>query len=276
MVLFQFIRSGFCFLWRMLDGGRRILFNLIFLGLIIAVAVAIFGGSVPKMEEKTALILDLHGNLVEQQSVSVRETVMAQAQGDKRESTQLRDILAVLDAAATDPKISSVVLLLDDMQSAGLPMLREVAAGLDRFKASGKPVVAWGSGFNQRQYYLAAHASEVYLHPMGMVTLEGFGRYRNYYRDALDKLGITVNLMRVGTYKSFAEPFIANGPSDAASEAESYLYNALWATYTGDVENARKLSQGSIMRIIDDLPGLVRNVGGDMAKLALTNKLVDG
>ena len=276
MVLFQFIRSGFCFLWRMLDGGRRILFNLIFLGLIIAVAVAIFGGSVPKMEEKTALILDLHGNLVEQQSVSVRETVMAQAQGDKRESTQLRDILAVLDAAATDPKISSVVLLLDDMQSAGLPMLREVAAGLDRFKASGKPVVAWGSGFNQRQYYLAAHASEVYLHPMGMVTLEGFGRYRNYYRDALDKLGITVNLMRVGTYKSFAEPFIANGPSDAASEAESYLYNALWATYTGDVENARKLSQGSILRIIDDLPGLVRNVGGDMAKLALTNKLVDG
>ncbi len=149
-----------------------------------------------------------------------------------KNTTQLRDILAVLDSASKDNKINSAVLLLDDMGPTGLPMLREVAAAIDRFKASGKTVVAWGSGFDQRQYFLASHANEVYMHPMGSVMLTGFGRYRNYYRDALDKVGITVNLLKVGTYKSFAEPYIANAPSEAATEAESFLYNAMWKTYT--------------------------------------------
>lgn len=276
MFLIRFIRRCAIFLWRLLDGGRRIFLNLLFLGLIIFVAVSLGSGGNKKLDDKTALVLDLRGNLVEQQSASARELLMLQAQGDRRDTTQLRDVISVLDAAAQDPKITSLVLLLDDMQSAGMPMLHEIAAGLDHFKASGKHIVAWGSSYNQKQYFLAAHANEVYLHPMGMVELEGFGGYRNYYRDALDKLGITVNLMRVGTYKSFAEPYIANGPSDAAAEAEAYLYNDLWASYTHDVEQARKLAAGSIMREIDSLPEQLKTVQGDMAKLALNDKLVDG
>jgi protease-4 len=159
--------------------------------------------------------------------------------GEVHKMIQLRDVLAVLDQAAKDPDIGAAVLLTDDLQGAGQASLREVASAIDRFKASGKPVVAWGSSYDQRQYLLAAHANEVYLHPMGMVLIEGFGRYRNYYRDALDKLGVTVNLLRVGTYKSFAEPFIANGPSQAASEAESYLNNALWAVHRQRGEGAQ-------------------------------------
>ncbi|HXA47281.1 MAG TPA: signal peptide peptidase SppA, partial [Burkholderiaceae bacterium] len=120
------------------------------------------------------------------------------------------------------------------------------------------------------------HANEIYLHPMGVVELEGFGGHRNYYRDALDKLGITVNLMRVGTYKSFAEPYIANEPSPAALEAETFLYNDMWKNYTDNVEKARKLPDGSIMQAIDDLPNLVAQVHGNMAQLALSNKWVDG
>ncbi|UUZ47961.1 S49 family peptidase [Massilia sp. B-10] len=102
-------------------------------------------------------------------------------------------------------------------------------------------MVAWGGAYDQKRYLLASHADEVYLHPMGNVMIEGFGRHRNYYRDALDKLGVTVNLMKVGTYKSAAEPYISNGPSQAASEAEAYLYNAMWEGYTTDVEKNRKL-----------------------------------
>ncbi|PRC94477.1 signal peptide peptidase SppA [Solimicrobium silvestre] len=276
MSLLRYAQRSFSFLWRMLDGGRRIFLNLLFLIVIIFIAVGLFGGGIKKLDDKTALILDLRGNLVEQQSGSTSQLLMMQAQGEKKDYTQLRDVLDVLDAAAKDKKITSIVLLLDEMQNAGLPMLREVAAGLDRFKASGKTIVAWGSSFNQKQYFLAAHANEVYVHPMGMVALEGFGGYKNYYRDALDKLGITVNLMRVGTYKSFAEPYIANGPSNAASEAEAFLYNDLWATYTNDVEKARKLGSGSIMRNIDDLPNQIKQVNGDLAQLALNDKLVDG
>ncbi|MET3108239.1 protease-4 [Oxalobacteraceae bacterium GrIS 2.11] len=276
MSLFRSAQRGFGFVWRVLEGGRRIFLNLLFLALIIFLAVGLFGGGIKKLDDKTALILDLRGNLVEQQTDSARQLMLLEAQGEHRDYTQLRDVLAVLDAAAKDPKITSVVLLLDDMQNAGLPMLREIATGIDHFKASGKHVVAWGSRYNQKQYFLAAHANEIYLHPMGMVELEGFGGYKNYYRDALDKIGITVNLMRVGTYKSFAEPYISNGPSNAATEAESSLYNDLWATYLRDVENARKLKAGSIMQSIDDLPAQVKEVKGDLAKLALNTKYVDG
>jgi protease IV len=184
-------------------------------------------------------------------------------------------VLAVLDAAAKDPKIVRVLLQLDELRGAGLPVLREVASGIERFKASGKPVVAWGSGYDQRQYYLAAQANEVWMHPLGALALTGFGGYRNYYRDALDKLGVTVNLVRVGTYKSAAEPFIANEPSPAAREADALLYGGLWATYTQAVEKARKLPPQTIMKSIDQLPELMKAAGGDEAKMVLDLKLVD-
>lgn len=273
---FRWIKNSIVFVWRTLDFGRRLILNFILLALLIALAVGIFGGSAKKIDDKTALLLDLKGTLVEQNTGSLRDNVLAEAQGTAKKTTQLRDILTVLDAAGKDPKITSAVLLLDEMQGAGLPMLREVAAAIDRFKANGKTVVAWGSSYDQRQYYLASHATEVYLHPMGNIMLNGFGRYRNYYRDALDKIGITVNLLKVGTYKSFAEPYIANEPSAAATEAESFLYNAMWATYTGDVEKARKLPTGSIMQGIDQLPELLKVTGGDIAKMAVNTKLVDG
>ena len=272
----RWIKNSIVFVWNALDFGRRLILNLILLTLIIVIAIGIFSGPGKKLDDKTALMLTLKGSLVEQNAGSARDTLLAEAQGTAQKTMQLRDILAVLDGASKDPKITSLVLMTDEMQGAGLPMLREVAAAIDRFKANGKTVVAWGSSFDQRQYFLASHATEVYMHPMGDVMLTGFGRYRNYYRDALDKLGITVNLIKVGTYKSFAEPYIANEPSAAATEAESYLYNAMWASYTGDVEKARKLPAGSIMQGINQLPDLLKVTNGDAAKMAVNAKLLDG
>jgi protease-4 len=269
-------RRWFAKLWWLLDSSRRVVLNLLFLLLIAALVFALAKRGPPAVGEKTALVLDLKGPIVEQRSNALSEIAFAQARKEEAHSTQLRDVLAVLDAASKDPRIVRVVLMLDDLRDAGLPTLREVAAALDRFKASGKPVVAWGSSYHQRQYYLAAHASEVLLDPFGMVFLDGFGRYRNYYRDALDRLGFTVNLVRVGTYKSFGEPFIANRPSNAAKEADIVLYSALWATYTEDVERARKAPARGIARYIDELPKRLAAVGGDPAKLAFDSKLVDG
>jgi len=272
------LRRLFTGLWWLLDGSRRLVFNLLFLLLLVAVvaaAVLALRGP-PALQDKTVLVLDLSGALVEQRSGTLRDSVVSQARGQAQQQVQLRDVLAVLDAAAKDPKITQALLLLDDFAGAGPASLREVAAALQRFKASGKPLVAWGSGYDQRQYVLAAQAGEVLLHPMGTVTVEGYGGYRNYYRDALDKLGVTVNLIRVGTYKSFAEPFIANGPSPAATEADQVLYGGLWTIYTDGVEKARKLPAGSLMKLIDDLPRRMAAAGGDIAKLALDAKVVDG
>ena len=273
----SYIRRGFSFFWRALDASRRTVLNLIFLIIVLILLYAIFGGGAKPLQPKTTLVLNLKGQLVEQSSVSASDALLANARGaEVHRMIQLRDVLAVLENAAKDPDIGSAVLLTDELQGAGQATLREVASAIDRFKASGKPVVAWGASYDQRQYLLAAHASEVYLHPMGMVMIEGFGRYRNYYRDALDKLGVTVNLLRVGEYKAAGEPYIANGPSKAASEADAYLYNALWASYTANVEKARKLPEGQIMKTINELPAQVAAVNGDLAKLSLSAKFVDG
>ncbi|MCD6027406.1 MAG: sppA [Solimicrobium sp.] len=275
MFILRSVRRGFTFLWRLLDETRRIFINLLFFALLLFLFIGFFGGT-KKMEDKTVLMLDLRGNVVEQSTIGTSQLLMREVQGEKKHAIQLRDLISVLNAAAKDSKISSMVLLLDEMDNAGLSTLREIASGLDNFKANNKKIIAWGSRFNQKQYFLASRADEIYMHPMGMVVLEGFGGYKNYYRDALDKLGITVNLMRVGTFKSFAEPFTANGPSTPALEAEAFLYGDLWATYIKDVEGARKLNAGSIMHMINELPNDIKNVKGDLAILALNNKLVDG
>lgn len=249
--------------------------NLLLLLLVVILVAAFFTARPRALQDNTTLVLDLKGALVEQKSGSAGGSLLAQVRGESSAATRLRDVLLVLDAAAADPRIGRVLLMPDDMGAAGLATLHELAAALERFKASGKPVLAWGAGFDQRQYYLAAHASQVFLDPMGTVLLEGFGGYRNYYLDALDKLGVTAHVIRVGTFKSFAEPYIANEPSSAAAEADTYLYNGLWKTYTDAVERARKLEPGRIMQGIDQMPEALKAAGGDMARLALAGKLVD-
>jgi protease-4 len=217
------LRRGFGMFWRAIDATRRTVLNVLFLIIVIILLVAIFGGGAKPIGAKSALVLEMKGELVEQHHGNVRDAIMSNVRGDAQRSMQLRDVLTVLDAAAKDKNIGSVLLMLDELDGAGLASLHEVGAAIDRVKAAGKPVIAWGGAFDQKRYLLASHASEVYMHPMGSLLIEGFGRHRNYYRDALDKLGITVNLMKVGAYKSAAEPYISNGPSPAASEAEAYL-----------------------------------------------------
>jgi len=263
-------------LWRGLDATRRFVLNLIFLVILIAFFWAMFGGGLKPLAPKTALVLDLKGELVEERAGSVRDSVVAGLSGNGRRLVRLPDVLKALDGAAKDNNVSEVLVLLDEMGGGGLASVREIGAGIERVKAAGKRVVVWGGNFDQKRYLIAAHASEIYLHPMGMVLIEGFGRHHNYYRDALDKVGVTVNLMKVGTYKSFAEPFIGNGPSQAAQEADSFLYNGLWTAYTAEVEKARKLPAGSIAKGIDELPQRLEAANGNAAKVALDWKLIDG
>ncbi|KQV99761.1 signal peptide peptidase SppA [Rhizobacter sp. Root1221] len=264
-------------LWSVVDGTRRLLLNLLFLLLVVILAVAVLRGGAAPLSDKTTLVLNLRGKLVEQRSVTAREAALAQVgAGRVSVDTQLRDVRTVLDAAAKDPQIHNALLVLDDFGGAGLPALHEAAAAIARFRATGKKVIAWGASYDQRQYFLAAQADEVLLHPMGVVFVQGYGGYRNYYREALDRIGVTVNLVRVGTFKDAAEAYIADGPSPESTEASRSLYGGLWTTYTQDVEKARKLPAGALEALIADLPKRLATAGGDSAKLALDSKLVDG
>ncbi len=263
-------------LWWLIDGTRRLVLNLIFLLILAIVVVVLATSSPPALEDNTALVLNLRGPLVEQHAQGVRDAAVSQLVGEAPRSTQLRDVLTVLDAAARDPAIARAVLVLDEFDGGGLASLREVAAAMQRFRASGKQITAWSGQYDQPRYYLAAHADEVLLHPMGMVFVKGYGRYQNYYREALDKLGISVNVVRAGSFKNFGEPFTLTGPSPETLEAMGYAYNGLWRTYVEGVEQARGLPAGSLQSLIDALPQRLAEAGGDAARLALTAKLVDG
>lgn len=268
------IRRVFGGVWRLVDGTRRLALNLLFLAIVGALLWWAVAGGPSTLQERTTLVLDLKGPLVEDRRALDWRQPLRAADG-AREPVVLRDVLAALDAAATDPAISRVLLLLDDFGGAGPASLREVASAVERFKAAGKPVVAWGTGYDQRAYFVAAHANEVWLHPMGAVAATGYGRLRTYWKDAFDRLGITPNVVRAGRYKNFAEVFSQSGPSPETRESEAFVLDALWADWTAAVEKARRLPAGSVQALIDDAPRRLAAVEGDTARLALNEKLVD-
>lgn len=272
------IRRFFGGLWAALDFSRRLALNLLFLLVIAAIAVGwwLSRGEPRRLADDTALVLNIQDNIVEEYSVGPHEAALAEALGRDRAETQVRDVLAVLDRATRDGQIARVVLVLDDMGGSGLASLREIAAALGRVRAAGKPIMAWGEAYSQAQYFLAAQADEVYLHPNGALLLRGVGGPRMYYKELLDKVGVRVNTFQAGKFKSFGEPFTRTGPSPESLEADRLLLQGLWATWLADVEAARKLSAGSVTALIDDLPQRLAATGGDIAALAVKEKLVDG
>ena len=259
-----------------IDTTRRVgtsLFLLVSIGL--GLWLVLVAGK-PRVEDGSVLVMALKGPLVDEDTAGWRDRLAAQLQGRDSGKVSLRDFSETLDRAAGDDRIRQVLLKLDGFEGGGLASLREAAAAIERFKASGKPVLAWSGRYDQRQYYLAAHASEGLLHPMGTVLIEGLGRPRNYYKDALDKLGVRAHLIRAGTFKSAGEPFVRNAPSPEALQADAHVYDALWSLYTEGVERARQLPAGSINARIDSLPGALQAVQGNTARMALEWKWVDG
>lgn len=271
------IRRFFAGLWRALNFTRQLVFNVLFLAIVAILVLAWLASDGPiVVAADTSLVVNLQGDIVEEYTIGPREAAVAEALGDQRFETRLRDISEALDAAAKDARITRAVLVLDDMRGAGTATLREVGAAIERFKASGKPVYAWGESYSQPQYYLAAHANEVYLHPAGALAVQGLGATRGYYKTLLDKLGVKVNAFQAGRYKSFSEPFTRTGATPEAKEADTLLLSGVWSIWTGDVERARKLNAGSIDAAIADLPQRLTAAGGDIARLALNERLVDG
>ena len=260
--------------WNLLNFTRRLVVNLVFLILLIVLFVALRSGGA-HLQGHTALVLDPKGRIVEQYTSAPAQRAFASAFGDKTREVQLRDILLAIEAAGVDPRIERIVLVPDDIESAGMSTLREIGAALERFKQAGKEVIAVSNSMTQGQYYLAAHANQILLNPDGDVLLEGLGRYRTFYKDALDKLGVDVHLFRVGEFKSAAEPFIRNDASDESKEADLYWMNGVWSEYLADIAAARKLDAKAIAAQIDDYATAIKSVNGDLAKLALEQKLVD-
>ncbi|MCF7751664.1 signal peptide peptidase SppA [Bacillus subtilis subsp. subtilis] len=278
------VASFFIGLWDVMNFTRRLILNLVFFGLLLlililfVVAMGKGASSGNALQDRTTLVIAPEGRLVEQFSSDPVSRALSKAIGDNSaEEVQLRDLIRAIDAARTDKKIERVVLELDKLQPSGFASMREVVAALQELRAAGKQVVAFSENMSQSQYLLAAQADEVYLDPMGGVVLEGLGRYRQYFRTGLqDKLGVDVHLFKVGEYKSAAEPYVLDAASPQAKEADLFWMNDVWQRYLGDIAKARKLDAAQLAAGIDTMPEGIAAAGGDLAKFALQQKLVDG
>jgi protease IV len=268
-------RSFFAGLWRALDGLRKGL-HLILMLVIFGVLVGVLRGSVPLVPSKAALVIAPEGPLVEQLSGDPRARALDEALGNEREEALLWDLVDSIRAAASDKRIQVLVLDLDKLESGTQPALAELATAIREFRASGKKVIAYGVELTQERYYLAAQADEIYLDPMGFVLVQGYDRYRTYLKDALDKLGVDINVFRVGTFKSAVETFTRTNMSPEDREESRTYLTALWNAYQEEVTKARKLPPDALSKYVDTFMQTVPAAKGDAAKIALSDGLVTG
>jgi protease-4 len=262
-------------LWRGLDGLRRVL-HLILLLVIFGFIVGALRSSIPLLPAEAALVIAPTGEIVEQLSGDPFERALAEAQGAGSSETLLRDLTEAIRTAASDKRIRALVLDLNSMTGGGQPTLEEFARAVAEFRESGKPVIAHSVTFLQDQYLVAAHADEIYVDPLGLVILEGYERYRNYYKAALDKLGVDVNVFRVGSFKSAVEPFLRQDMSPEDREASLAYLGALWDNYRTVVAQARGLEPEAITRYANDIGATAVAARGDLPAAALAAKLVTG
>ena len=264
-------------IWRGINFTRVAILNLIFFGLLLVIILAAMRKPQP-LQDKTVLVIQPVGRIVEQYTVDPTQRALARLSGQRVQQVQLRDLLTVLEHAASDPKISGVLLDTSELQTGtwSFASLRQVGHAIETFEHSGKPVIAWASGYDQGQYYLAMHADKVLLDPAGSLLFTGLDSYQPYFKDLLDKLGVHVHLFRVGEFKSAAEPLILNGPSPAAQEANAYYLGGLWKQWIDAVARARKLTPEQVKADVDNLPAGISAAGGDLARMALQQHFVNG
>ncbi|MEO6225527.1 MAG: signal peptide peptidase SppA [Sphingomicrobium sp.] len=260
----KFVRA----IWKLLVGikdGLVLLLMLLFFGMLYA-------GLSARPDPVTAGVLDLSlaGSLVEQPARSDWSTVAGRP---RAQEFRLRDLIAALDQARSDDRVKAIALDLDGFSGGGQTAIGDLAEAVRRVRASGKPVVAYAVGYSDDSYQLASAASEIWLNPLGAVLVTGPGGSNLYYKGLLDKLGVTANVYRVGTYKSAVEPFIRNDMSPEARQNYQALDAARLNSWRASVHRDRP--KANVDRVLKDMNGAVAAAGGDMAKAALAAGLVD-
>ncbi|MEO6359856.1 MAG: signal peptide peptidase SppA [Sphingomicrobium sp.] len=260
----KFVRA----IWKLLVGIKDalvLILLLLFFGLLYAGLSAR-----PDPVRDGILALDLNGPVVEQPA-KADWSELAGGGGVREHS--LRDLIAALDAARSDDRVKAVALDLDGFGGGGMTAMSDLSDAIRRVRSAGKPVIAYAVGYSDDSYQLAAAASEIWLNPLGAVVVAGPGGANLYYKGLLDRLGVTANVYRAGTYKSAVEPYIRNDMSPEARENYQSLGNALLETWRESVVRARPKAKVDIF--LKNLPAAVQASGGDFARAALAAGLVD-
>jgi protease-4 len=261
--------------WRGLDLFRRIILNVVFFVILILVLSLLLAPG-PTVHDPTVLVVAPNGTIVEQLSPGGLQNTAKQMMGmGTGPETLLKDLLDAIDMAADDDRVKALLLNPDNLAGASLTKLQDLKAAVNRFKKSGKLVIAAADNYDRNSYYLAAQADEIYMHHMGLLILQGYGRYKRFYKEGLDRLEVDMNIFRVGKYKSAVEPFLRNNMSDEAKEANLRWLGVLWQSYLEDVAAARKIKMETLDEYIDQFTPRLKEFNGDLAEMALEAGLID-
>ncbi|HEY8434472.1 MAG TPA: signal peptide peptidase SppA [Sphingomicrobium sp.] len=260
----KFVRA----IWRLLVGIKDalvLIFMLLFFGMIYGALSAR-----PAPVKNGVLDMQINGSVVEQPARARWSDV---ASGDRLGQYRLRDLVQALDRARDDGRVKAVALDLSGFTGGGQTAIGDLADAVRRLRAAGKPVIAYGVGYSDGSYLLASAASEIWLNPLGAVLVTGPGGSNLYLKGLLDKLGVTANVYRVGKFKSAVEPLIRNDMSPEARENYQALDQAELADWRARVKQARP--KANVDLFLSNMNGAVAAAGGDMAKAAQVNGLVD-
>ena len=255
--------------------GLRNVLGVMLMSVIFIVAIfALNDNSVQPVPAEGALYLAPQGYLVDQRTYidPLNQIFTPPGQGDSE--TLVRDVVEAIDTAADDNRITHLLIDTDYMLGGSMSKLEEIGLALKRFKDQ-KPIIAVGDSFSASQYYLAAHADEIMLNPMGEVMINGLSSYRSYFKEGLDKLKITMNIFRAGQYKSAVEPLMGSNMSREVKEETQLLLNDLWQFYTSEIELLRSLDQGRIDEYANTLHVAMKDHRGDSARVAKVFGLID-
>ncbi|WP_319784009.1 signal peptide peptidase SppA [Oceanisphaera sp. IT1-181] len=257
----------------------RVLITTLLLLIIVSFGFILFGSdeNTQPLPDKAALTLALSGPVLEQEAqASPKRMAEKWLSGDNTPPPMtLSQIKTALDMARTDDRIQALVLQLQNMTESSITKLDEVGAAIQKFKTSGKTVYALGDYYTQGQYYLAAHADEILLNPAGGVSIQGLGVYRLHYKSAFERFNITPHVFRVGTYKSFVEPYIRDDMSEESREDTQLWLGQLWQHYQDNIAKLRNIPTDHISPTKEQMLSRFAKVNGDPAQYALEQGLVD-
>ncbi len=255
--------------WKLLVGIKDA-FVLLLMLLFFAVLYAVLS-SRPAALTDGVLALDLNGTVVEQPSKPTYADLAGA--GTTLREYRLRDLVAALDSARDDDRVKAVALDLETFTGGGQVAMTDLASAIRRVRDSGKPVIAYAVGYTDDSYLLASAATEVWLDPLGLVAIAGPGGQNLYFKGLLDKLGVTANVYRVGTYKAAVEPYTRSDMSPEARQNAQALGGALLESWREAVVSNRP--KAKVEAYMMDPVAALRAAGGDLGKAALGFGLAD-
>lgn len=245
---------------------------ILFLGVLTIFGLASSSDKDVTIDDNSVLKLELNGTITERAPESSPLDFLSSLNPmGSVESMGLDDILSAIKKAKENDDIKGIYLLAGtlDAQPASVEAIRNA---LVNFKESGKFIIAYGDNYEQLQYYLASTADKVLINPQGSLDWHGLAGMNMFYKDLMDKLGIEVQIFKVGTFKSAVEPFMLTSMSDANREQVAAYLGSIWQKFSDDVAASRNISKEALEKIADE--GAMFKTGQELIAAGLVDSLI--